>query len=57
LVGVTKIEGSFSAGEVVQLTIPTAQIVGVARMRFSASDLTVKTKNRMVAHADDIVIF
>jgi glutamate 5-kinase len=57
LVGVTKMEGAFSAGEVVQLTIPTGEIVGVARMRFSASDLTVKTKNRMVAHADNIVIF
>jgi len=57
LVGVTNIEGAFSAGEVVQLTIPTGEIVGVARMRFSASDLTVKTKNRMVAHADNIVIF
>ena len=50
LVGVTKIEGAFSAGEVVQLTIPSGEIVGVARMRFSASDLTVKIKNRMVAH-------
>ena len=57
LVGVTKIEGAFSAGEVVQLTKPTGEIVGVARMRFSASDLTTKRKNMMVAHTDNIVIF
>ena len=56
LVGVSKIEGEFSAGEVVQLTLGSA-IVGVAKMRCSASDLTAKQKNIMVAHADDIVIF
>jgi glutamate 5-kinase len=56
-VGVTNIEGAFSAGEVVQLTLPDSEIVGVAKMRFSAPDLTTKRKNMMVAHADDIVIF
>ena len=57
LVGVTKINGTFSAGEVVQLTIPNGSIIGVAKMRFSASELTTKRKNMMVAHADNIVIF
>jgi glutamate 5-kinase len=57
LVGVTKIEGAFSAGEVVQLTIPGGEIVGVAKMRFSASELTTKRKNIMAAHADNIVVF
>jgi len=57
LVGVTKMQGMFTAGEVVQLTISTGQIIGVAKMRFSASQLTTKAKNMMVAHADDIVIF
>jgi glutamate 5-kinase len=57
LVGVIKTEGAFSAGEVVQLMLPTKQIVGVARIRFSASDLSTKRKNVMVAHADNIVIF
>jgi len=57
LVGVTKTQGAFSAGEVVQLTLPSGEIVGVARIRFSASDLTTKRKNVMVAHADNIVIF
>ena len=57
LVGVTKINGTFSAGEVVQLTIPNGGIIGVAKMRFSASELTTKRKNMMVAHADNIVIF
>jgi glutamate 5-kinase len=57
LVGVTKVQGAFSAGEVVQLTIPAGEIIGVAKMRFSASDLATKRKNIMVAHADDIVIF
>ena len=56
-VGVTKMEGSFSAGEVVQLMVPNGTIVGVAKMRFSASDLTAKRKNMMVAHTDNIVVF
>jgi glutamate 5-kinase len=57
LVGVTKIDGTFGAGEVVQLIKPGKEIVGVAKMRFSSSDLTLKRKNMMVAHADNIVIF
>jgi glutamate 5-kinase len=57
LVGVTKIEGAFGAGEVVQLIVPNGEIVGVAKMRFSASDLTLKRKNMMIAHADNIVVF
>lgn len=57
LVGVSKIEGLFSAGEVVQLTLGKSTIVGVAKMRYSASELTAKQKNKLVAHADDIVIF
>lgn len=56
LVGVTNMIGSFSAGEVVQLTT-SGEIIGVAKMRFSTSDLSTKRKNIMVAHADDIVIF
>jgi glutamate 5-kinase len=57
LVGVTKIDGAFGAGEVVQLIVPNGEIVGVAKMRFSASDLTMKRKNMMIAHADNIVVF
>lgn len=57
LVGVIKIDGTFGAGEVAQLTTPGKGIVGVAKMRFSSSDLTAKRKNIMVAHADDIVVF
>jgi glutamate 5-kinase len=57
LVGVSKVAGTFSAGEVVQLTLGSGAIVGVAKMRFSASDLSSKQKNKMVAHADDIVLF
>jgi glutamate 5-kinase len=57
LVGVTKIIGAFSAGEVVQLALPGGEIAGVAKMRFSASELTTKRKNIMVAHADNIVVF
>jgi glutamate 5-kinase len=57
LVGVTKIDGTFGAGEVVQLKIPDGEIIGVAKMRFSASDLSMKRKNIMAAHADDIVVF
>jgi glutamate 5-kinase len=57
LVGVTKIDGTFGAGEVVQLKVHDGEIIGVAKMRFSASDLTMKRKNIMAAHADDIVVF
>jgi len=57
LVGVIKMAGSFGSGEVVQLTRQDGEIVGVAKMRFSASDLTMKRKNIMVAHADNIVMF
>ncbi len=56
-VGVTRCKGTFSAGEVVQLTIPGGPIIGVAKMRLNSSDLTAKAKNKMIAHADDIVIF
>ena len=56
-VGVTRSKGTFSAGEVVQLTIPGGAIVGVAKMRQNSSELTAKAKNKMIAHADDIVIF
>lgn len=57
LVGVTGIERSFKAGEVVQLTAPEKGIVGVAKMRYNAEELTSRRKDVMVAHADDIVLF
>lgn len=57
LVGVAGIDGSFAAGEVVQLTVAEKGIVGVAKMKYNAADLGTKRKAVMVAHADDIVLF
>ena len=56
-VGITQVEGSFAAGEVVQLMNEDA-IVGVAKTRLGATDLKkhFKEKNIMAAHANDIVL-
>lgn len=57
LVGVVRVERSFLAGEVVQLTLADKGIVGVAKMRHKSDDLGTRRKDVMVAHADDIVLF
>ncbi|HYO22668.1 MAG TPA: glutamate 5-kinase [Flavisolibacter sp.] len=57
LVGVVRIERSFKAGEVVQLTVDEKEIVGVAKMKYNADALDSRRKDVMVAHADDIVLF
>jgi glutamate 5-kinase len=58
-VGIKKVEGSFSAGEVVQLINEEQNIFGVAKVRLDAADITKKIseKNALAAHSDDIVIF
>lgn len=58
-VGIKKVEGKFSAGEVVQLTDEDANIIGVAKVKLDAKSITenVSQKNVLAAHADDIVIF
>jgi glutamate 5-kinase len=58
-VGVTKVQGKFSAGEVVQLLNPEESIIGVAKVKMAATELAdnIKVKNALAAHADDIVMF
>lgn len=58
-VGVSRSLGKFAPGEVVQLKDEEENIIGVAKVRLSASELqsSLETKGVMVAHADDIVLF
>lgn len=58
-VGIRKAEGSFSAGEVVQLINEDENIIGVAKVKLSATDIAaqISQKNSIAAHADNIVIF
>jgi glutamate 5-kinase len=58
-VGIKKIQGKFTPGEVVQLIDEDDTIIGVAKARLSAAELLTKlrSKNIVAAHADDIVIF
>lgn len=58
-VGVKKVEGKFSQGEVVQLMDDEANIIGVARVKLDSKTIAenVSQKNVLAAHADDIVIF
>ncbi|HXB05928.1 MAG TPA: glutamate 5-kinase [Puia sp.] len=58
-VGIRRIQGKFAAGEVVQLKDEEEQILGVAKVRIGAGEMTAKltNKNTIAAHADDIVLF
>jgi glutamate 5-kinase len=58
-VGITKAEGKFDSGEVVQLMDDEGNILGVAKARIKAKDIIerLKEKNIVAAHADDIVMF
>jgi glutamate 5-kinase len=58
-VGIKKVQGSFTSGEVVQLINEEEAIVGVAKVKLSASDIRsqIAAKNVLAAHADDIVVF
>lgn len=58
-VGITGVQGNFSAGEVVQLINEEKNIIGVAKVKLGAKDITAQssTKNALAAHADDIVVF
>ncbi|MGC4038948.1 MAG: glutamate 5-kinase [Chitinophagaceae bacterium] len=57
-VGVLSVDGDFSEQEAVQVIDNTGTIIAVAKSKLSASDLknSVKQKNIIAAHADDIVI-
>jgi glutamate 5-kinase len=58
-VGISRVQGRFSAGEVVQLKDEEEQIFGVAMTRLGASELAeqLTSRNVIAAHADDIVLF
>jgi glutamate 5-kinase len=58
-VGVSKVQGKFAQGEVVQLKDEEENIIGVAKVRLSAIEIlaNLSVKNIVAAHADDIVLF
>jgi glutamate 5-kinase len=58
-VGIKKVDGNFTAGEVVQLINEEQNIIGVAKVRLGARDIKeqISVKNVLAAHADDIVVF
>jgi glutamate 5-kinase len=58
-IGITKTNGKFSIGEVVQIKNEMEEIIGVAKTKLSFTEITknLNTRNIMAAHADDIVLF
>jgi glutamate 5-kinase len=58
-VGINKVQGSFSAGEVVQVINEEETIIGVAKVKLNAADIAaqISQKNIIAAHADNIVLF
>ncbi len=58
-VGITKTDGSFITGEVVQLMDEAATIIGVAKTKLSSAEIAeqLTQKNSTAAHVDDIVLF
>jgi glutamate 5-kinase len=58
-VGIRRVQGKFAAGEVVQLKDEEEQIIGVAKVKLGAGEVTARmmSKNTVAAHADDIVLF
>ena len=58
-VGVSKAEGRFLPGEVVQVVNSENTIIGVAKVKLGAEELAgqMRQKGAVAAHADDIVLF
>lgn len=58
-VGIKSVKGFFSAGEVVQLINEENSIIGVAKVKLDAVQMSKQfsKKNIIAAHADDIVVF
>ncbi|HXB95171.1 MAG TPA: PUA domain-containing protein, partial [Puia sp.] len=58
-IGVSRVQGTFGPGEVVQLKDEEENIIGVAKVRLAAGEvaLNLSSKNIVAAHADDIVLF
>ncbi|MBS1576161.1 MAG: glutamate 5-kinase, partial [Bacteroidetes bacterium] len=58
-VGITNVQGNFSAQEAVQIIDGNDNIIGVAKAKLNSTEIkkSVEQKNVVAAHADDIVIF
>jgi glutamate 5-kinase len=58
-VGIKKWEGSFIAGEVVQLLDEGGEVMGVAKTKLSSKQISeqLQQKGSTAAHVDDIVLF
>jgi glutamate 5-kinase len=58
-VGIKKVNGNFTAGEVVQLINEEENIIGVAKVKLGTDDIKeqISARNAVAAHADDIVMF
>ncbi len=58
-VGIANTSGSFDAGQVVQIINQQRTILGVAKTRLSSNEILQfkKDKNKLAAHANDIVLF
>jgi glutamate 5-kinase len=58
-VGITKVQGNFDVGEVVQVMDEDENILGVAKVKLDKDSIlkNMSQKNVITAHADDIVIF
>ena len=58
-VGISKVNGKFAPGEVVQLMDEDEKIIGVAKVKMGAEPImqSLTLKNIVTAHADDIVMF
>jgi glutamate 5-kinase len=58
-VGITKTNGQFNTGQVVQLMNEEEEIIGVAKSKLNNTEINRNrnTKNMIAAHADDIVLF
>jgi glutamate 5-kinase len=58
-IGVTKTNGVFNGGQVIQIINQDGDIIGVAKTKLNQEEIikNLTTKNVMAAHADDIVLF
>ncbi|MDT4857864.1 Glutamate 5-kinase [compost metagenome] len=57
LVGVKKYEGGFTKGELVEIVTEKGEIIGVGKVRLSASALTEETgRSTIIIHTNDLVL-
>lgn len=58
-VGIKKVQGRFTTGEVVQLMDEEENIIGVAKVKLDSASIKeqIAKRNVLAAHADDIVVF